>query len=323
MPHSSADASPASSATHLSPWRDVALAVAITLGCAALAAYFELSEAIFQYTRRWEHYQLDEWPVAAFVLALCFVWISGHRYRQALAQLEARRAAETRLAAALAENRELAQQHLRVQEAERKHLARELHDELGQYLNAIKLDAVAIRESAAADESPAALAAARTVNAVDHVHTVVNDMIRRLRPAGLDELGLVAALENCVDHWRQRLPGTDFTLSLSGSLDDLGETMNLTIYRLIQEGLTNSFKHAAARRIDINLSRGGEVLLTLADDGRGMDSTSRGAGFGLNGMKERVELLGGTFTIETSPGRGFAIEARIPTGPIAPIGSAA
>jgi two-component system, NarL family, sensor histidine kinase UhpB len=306
--------SPAEALTpHLSPWRDVALAGVITLGCAALAAYFELSEAIFQYTRRWEHYQLDEWPVAAFVLALCFVWISWRRYRQALAQLEARRAAEMRLAAALAENRELAQQHLQLQEAERKHLARELHDELGQYLNAIKLDAVAIRETAGPDDSPASLAAARTLKAVDHVHAVVNAIIRRLRPAGLDELGLVAALENCVDHWRQRLPDTRFTLSLSGSLDDLGESMNLTIYRMIQEGLTNSFKHAGAGRIDINLSRGNDVLVTVADDGRGT-STSYRSGFGLSGMKERVELMGGAFSIESSPGRGFAIEARIPTG---------
>jgi signal transduction histidine kinase len=312
MSYTSAEPLPASPAIQLSAWRDVALAIVITLGCAALAAYFELSEAIFQYTRRWEHYQLDEWPVAAFVLALCFVWISWRRYRQALAQLEARRAAELRLAAALAENRELAHQHLHVQEAERKHLARELHDELGQYLNAIKLDAVAIREAAGPDDSPARLAAARTVNAVDHVHSVVNDIIRRLRPAGLDELGLVAALENCVDHWRQRLPDTRFTLSLSGALDDLGESMNLTIYRLIQEGLTNSFKHAGAKRIDITLSRGSDVLLTVADDGRGTGANAR-TGFGLNGMKERVEWIGGTFSIESTPGHGFAIEARLPT----------
>jgi signal transduction histidine kinase len=144
------------------------------------------------------------------------------------------------------------------------------------------------------------------------VHTVVNNIIRRLRPAGLDELGLVAALENCVDHWRQRLPDTRFTLSVSGSLDDLGESMNLTIYRLIQEGLTNSFKHAGAQRIDINLSRASDVLVTVADDGRGTAASSR-SGFGLSGMKERVELMGGTFSIESSAGRGFAIEARLPT----------
>jgi len=315
MPQSPAEPLPASPATTpLSPWRDVALASVITLGCVALAAYFELSEALFQYTRRWEHLQLDEWPVAAFVLALCFAWISWRRYRQALAQLAARRAAETRLAAALAENRELAQQHLLVQESERKHLARELHDELGQYLNAIKLDAVVTREASSSEDSPAALAAARTISAVDHVHAVVNDIIRRLRPAGLDELGLVAALENCIDHWRQRLPQTRFSLSLSGSLDDLGETLNLTLYRLIQEGLTNSFKHAGAAQIDISLSRASEVLLTVADDGRGTDAAVRSTGFGLSGMKERVELMGGTFSIESSAGNGFAIEARIPTG---------
>jgi signal transduction histidine kinase len=289
--------------------------VLITLVCVALAAYFELSEALYAHTRRWEHFELDEWPVAAFVLALCLVWISWRRYQQTLVQLQARRAAEARLAAALAENRELAQQHLRIQESERKHLARELHDELGQYLNAIKLDAVSIRESATGEpgSSAAELAAARTVDAVDHVHGVVNDMIRRLRPVGLDELGLVAALENCVDHWRQRLPETRFTLSVSGELDDLGELMSLTIYRLIQEGLTNSYKHAGATRIDIGVSRAAEVLLTVSDDGCGMDLSTRGTGFGLSGMRERVELMGGMFSIETSPGRGFSIEARLPT----------
>ncbi len=166
-----------SPAAHLVLWRDVVLVSAITLGGAWLAAHFELSERIYESTRQWEHFQLDEWPVAAFVLVLCLVWLSWRRYRQTLVELGLRRAAEERLAAALAENRELTHQHLLVQESERKHLARELHDELGQYLNAIKLDAVSVRESVASDESPNGksieLAATRTVQAVDHVHGVV------------------------------------------------------------------------------------------------------------------------------------------------------
>src|SRR4051812_5812241 len=97
--------SPVSAAAQVSPWRDIAVAALITLVCAGLAAHFELSETLFALTRRWEHFQLDEWPVAAFVLVLCLVWISWRRYQQALAQLQARRAAEARLAAALAENR--------------------------------------------------------------------------------------------------------------------------------------------------------------------------------------------------------------------------
>jgi signal transduction histidine kinase len=313
MPSPSAQLLPASPSRPLSPRQDVALAVVVTLACATLAAHFELSEAIFRYTRRWEHFQLDEWPVAAFVFALCFVWISWRRSQQAFLQLEARRAAERRLAAALVENRELAQQHLQVQEAERKHLARELHDELGQYLNAIKLDAVAIREAAGSDDSPAGLAAARTVKAVDHVHAVVNDMIRRLRPAGLDELGLVDAVENCVDHWRQRLPNARFTLSAAGAFDGLSELANLAIYRLIQEGLTNSYKHAGATRIDVTPRREAQdIVLTVRDDGRGADLKQQKPGFGLNGMRERVELMGGRFDIQSAPDNGFTFEAHLP-----------
>jgi two-component system, NarL family, sensor histidine kinase UhpB len=314
MPQSETTAT--SSLTHLSPWRDIVLVAVVTVACVLLAAHFELSEALYAHTRQWEHFELDEWPVAAFVLALCLVWISWSRYQQTLTQLNARRAAEARLAAALAENRELAQQYLRIQESERKHLARELHDELGQYLNAIKIDAVTIRESVAAESSAPArsaeLAAHRTVLAVDHVYGVVSDMIRRLRPVGLDELGLVAALENCVDHWRQRLPETRFTLDTSGELDDLGEIMNLTIFRLIQEGLTNSYKHAGASSIEIGLSRAQDVVLTVVDDGRGVDMAQRGPGFGLSGMRERVEMMGGAFSVESSPGGGFSIQARLP-----------
>lgn len=300
----------------VSPWRDIIVVALITLLSVVLAAYFEFSEALFAHTRQWEHFQLDEWPVALFVLALCLGWMSWRRYKQALMQLQARRAAEAGLAAALADNRQLAHQHLRIQEQERKHLARELHDELGQYLNAIKLDAVSIRESTAGDPATAVKASERIIHAVDHVHGVVSDMIRRLRPVGLDELGLVAALENCVDHWRQRLPGTRFSLHASGELDDLGELLNLTLYRLIQEGLTNCYKHARAASIEIVLRRDEELVLTVEDDGEGMDIAAsregRPAGFGLSGMRERVEMLGGQFSIDTTPGRGFGFEARLP-----------
>jgi signal transduction histidine kinase len=294
--------------THVSPWRDIALVIAITIVCAGLAAHFELNERIFAVTRDWEPVQLDEWPVALLVLALCLGWLSWRRYRQTLVQLRARQLAEARLARALAENRELAHQHLRIQEAERKHLARELHDELGQYLNAIKLDAVSLGERDAS---------ARIVSAVDHVHAVVSDMIRRLRPAGLDELGLIAALENCVDHWRQRLPNARFALSANGSFEGLSELLNLTVYRLIQEGLTNAYKHAGATHIEVALRReptasGDEIAVTVRDDGRGADLQARKPGFGLIGMRERVTMMGGRFDLDSAPGRGFAFAARLP-----------
>ena len=294
----------ATSATQVSPWRDLAIVLAITLTCAVLAAHFELNEILFAQTRKWEHFQLDEWPVALLVFAVGLGWISWRRYQQTLLQLRARQVAEQRLEGALAENRALAHQHVRIQESERRHLARELHDELGQYLNAIKLDAVSLSESEAST---------RIVQAVDHVHSVVNDMIRRLRPAGLDELGLVDAVENCVDQWRQRLPNARFTLSATGAFDGLSELTNLAIYRLVQEGLTNSYKHAGATRIEVTLRREArDIVLTVRDDGRGADLTQRKSGFGLNGMRERVELMGGRFDIQSAPGNGFGFEARLP-----------
>lgn len=303
--------------THLSPLRDVVLVVAITLGAAIVASYLELNERVFSLTRQWEHVQLDEWPIAVFVLALCLAWLTGQRYRYALREIEARQAAEASLSAALVENRRLAQQNVRMLEAERKHLARELHDELGQYLNAIKLDAVAIQESAPLEAEVRIRASERMLKGLDHIHGVVSDMIRRLRPVGLDELGLAAAVESCVDQWRQRSPDTRITLKVAGSLEGLAEATNLTIYRLVQEGLTNSFKHADAQQIDVSLtvnraqaSLPESVVVTVSDNGRGQATSPAHSGFGLGSMRERVELLGGTFSVETT--NGFRFEARIP-----------
>jgi len=284
-----------------------------------LAAHFQLTETLYALTRRWEYFQLDELPIGLLVLAIGLIWLSWRRYRQAGRELRARHVAEVRLAGVLAENRRLAQEYLRVQELERKHLARDLHDEMGQFLNAIKLDAVSILESRASEPRLSIAASQSIIRSIDHVHGAVSDMIRRLRPVGLDELGLAAAIESCVDHWRQRLPDTRFSLTLRGDLDALEEPLTLTLYRLIQEGLTNISKHAAARRVDIALDRHAcvaagmdELTLTVADDGRGMDSAARTPGFGLSGMRERVEMAGGSFDFQSAPGRGFSFSARLP-----------
>jgi len=297
--------------------RDVVLVAVVTLLSSAVSAYFELSEWLYTRTRRWEALQLDELPVALIALTLGLVWFSHRRYRRTRIELAAREQAEARLARALAENRELAQRHLLMQEAERKHLARELHDELGQYLNAIKLDAVSIRDHAAGDPAFAVKSAAAIVASADHVHVAVSDMIRRLRPVGLDELGLTAAIESCVDSWRQRVPGTRFSLTFDGKLDGLGESLDLTVYRLIQEALTNCQRHAAAGRVEISLQRhtlpgADEVVLSVADDGRGMQLGTHTPGFGVSGMQERVEMMGGRFSLVSEPGHGLKLEAHLP-----------
>lgn len=305
--------------TYQSPWRDLAVVIGITALSMLCADYFNLNEALYAFTRGGERLQIDELPTGMLVLLICLMWLSWRRYVHARREIAARRSAERRLGAALAENRRLAQENLRIQEVERKHLARELHDELGQYLNAIKIDAVAIRENGASDVAFSTNASVAIIRTVDHVHAAVSDMIARLRPVALDELGLVAALEHCVDHWRQRVPNTRFVLTVHGMFDDLSEPLNLTAYRLIQEGLTNIYKHANAKEATITLERSrsiqrdrDELFLAVADDGCGMESNSRTSRFGLSGMRERVEMTGGTFKLETAPGRGLRFEAHLP-----------
>jgi two-component system, NarL family, sensor histidine kinase UhpB len=296
--------------------RDLSMVAALTLLSLFATSYLQLDEWLYARTRRWELFQIDELPVTFIVLTLGLMWFSSRRHRQTRLELAAREQAEARLAGALAVNRELAQRHIRAEEDERKHLARELHDELGQYLNAIKLDAVAIRDGAR-DAVLASKAAGAIIQSVDHVHAAVSGMIRRLRPVGLDELGLAAAVESLVDQWRARLPGVQFSLVFGGEIDGLGEPLNLALYRLIQEGVTNCSRHAAAEHVEISLRRvirgsANEVMLSVQDDGRGADLAAKTSGFGLNGMRERVEMLGGRFAVASEPGAGLRFEVHLP-----------
>jgi two-component system, NarL family, sensor histidine kinase UhpB len=301
------------------PWRDTAAVIAITLATVVICIHFDLNEALYRLTRHGETFQLDELPIALLVLSVGLMWLAWRRYHQARRELQARQIAESRLLDALADNRKLSQEIVRIQEEERKHLARELHDEFGQYLNVIKLDAVSISEHKGFDARLAMEASLAIVKNVDHVHSVLGNMVARLRPVGFDELGLAAAIEHCVDEWRPRLPETQFDLCVRGQFEDLSEPLSLTLFRLVQEGLTNIYKHAHAQRARIVLERiesapnGKEELhLSVADDGCGMQSVNRGSRFGLSGMRERVEMQGGTFELASAPGCGLHLEARLP-----------
>jgi signal transduction histidine kinase len=306
--------------THWSPWHDTLAVLVATVLTIALSAHFNWSEALYALTRPGERLQLDELPIDVLVLLLGLIWLAWRRNRQARREIGARRMAEARLEEALAANRALARETLRIQEADRKHLALELHDELGQYLNAIKLDAVSIRDRSEPDSRGLAGTSEAIVRTVDHLHGIVSQMIARLRPVALDELGLPAAIEHGIDQWRRRLPDTQFSFQTQGSFDGLDEAASLTAYRLIQEGLTNIYKHAGASQVAISLTRSaggsrGDLCVAVADDGRGVDLRRRSAGHGLDGMRERTLLSGGTFSIDSAPGRGLRFEAHLPVAP--------
>ncbi len=293
--------------------RDLSVVVLLTIAIGLVAAYFELSEQFFVTSRKWERLEIDELPAVFVALAGSLAWFAWRRVREGRAEIARRRAAEAQLAMLLSDNRRLAQQYLQVQESERKLLARELHDELGQYLNAIKTDAVSIQERAGTAEGPMVRASSKIVEHVDHVHGVVRDLIRRLRPVGLDDLGLRAALEHYLTNAQERLPQVRIASTLEGDLDSLGEAVSVTIYRIAQEGMTNVGKHSGASHVELRVTRtGSEVELAMRDDGRGADLKAATPGLGLIGMRERVEMLGGQLRIDSAPSKGFAVHARLP-----------
>jgi PAS domain S-box-containing protein len=225
---------------------------------------------------------------------------------------------QTELAGALEENRRLSQRSMQVQEEERRNLARELHDELGQSLNAIKVDAVTIR-----DRSENAVEVQRSAKAIievsGQVYDVVRSLLQRLRPVALDELGLRSAVEYGIEQWQRRHTTVRCNFSTQGDLDGLGEEVNITLYRLAQECLTNVAKHAQATQVAISLAsaagseqNGAEIRFSFEDNGCGFDPGRRRQGLGLVGLRERVEALGGNFDLHSAPGQGARVRASIP-----------
>ena len=300
-------------------WQDAIIVVLLTAIVAAVCVQFNVSEALRRWTAPWERFQLDELPAVLLALAAGLAWFAVRRYWEAGRELLRRQAAEAQLAAALADNRRLSQQYVRLQEAERKTLARELHDELGQYLNVIKLDAVGIRDEGLAGSATLPERAGGIIANCNHIHAALTALIRRLRPVGLDELGLEAALEHCIDTWRPRLPEVRLALSFAGEFGDLTEPVTLTAYRLIQEALTNVAKHACAGQVTMQLERTGAmtgrqglITITIVDDGVGADIRTPTQGLGLIGIRERVAALEGRLEVTSTPGSGFGLKAQIP-----------
>ena len=302
----------------ISARRDIALIIFVSLAAALVCAKFNVSEALLRWTRPHERLQLDELPAVLLVVAVSLIWFSARRYFDAKRQLQLRRTVEQRLADALVENQRLAQQYADTQESERKALARDLHDELGQYVNAIKLDAVSIREATAASYRAVHDVACAMIVNIDRVYAVVAGLIHQLRPVGLDELGVAAALEYCVNEWRARLPATVITLSIAGELEALDESRALVLYRLVQEALTNIARHAQATCVEIGITRvrvaevSESIEVLIADDGCGADMDAPRAGLGLVGMRERVCAVGGSIALASERGAGFKVSASLP-----------
>ncbi len=226
-----------------------------------------------------------------------------------------RKRAEHECQTLLRGNRYLVHKSLAVQEEERRHLAQELHDELGQCMTAIQADAENIATLSAGRDRKVCDSARAIVGVSSRMYDVVHSMMQRLRPSVLDNFGLVAAINDELAGWRSRYPTIACSFEKHGELDNLGEQTNISLYRIVQESLTNIAKHAAASQVSLLLSRKQhQIRLSIKDNGCGLKPGKPGHGLGLVGMRERAEALQGSFAVISRPGDGMTIDIVIPVG---------
>ncbi len=218
------------------------------------------------------------------------------------------------LARAEAQNKRLQEQLATVQDEERADLARDLHDEIGPLLFAADVDAVAIEglaERGLHAQIPERVGIIR--EAIGRMQRHVRDILGRLRPAVLLDVGLAHAIDNLAAFWRAHRPGLNFRLDVAE--ESFGELLDATVYRIVQESLSNAVRHGNPGTIEISVTAEGDhsIAIRVVDDGGGLKTESRNAGFGIIGMQERVATLGGDFEVKTRPGgSGVIVTARLP-----------
>ena len=226
------------------------------------------------------------------------------------------------LGEAIEDKRQLAERAFSLQDRERKEIARELHDELGPHLFALRAHASALmRLPDARDAGPEQVRkhGGAMLEQVNALQQFTRRILEKLRPVGLAELGLHEALSALFRLWKETHPEVVIETSISPSLGENGETADLTIYRVVQEALTNAFRHAGATAVKVTVepaeqeegTRGhrGCARVQVRDNGRGL-SPDHQFGFGLTGMRERLLALGGSLTVSSSD--GVTVEALVP-----------
>nr|MDQ3805558.1 PAS domain S-box protein [Acidobacteriota bacterium] len=220
-----------------------------------------------------------------------------------------RRAAEEHI-------KELVSRIVETQEQERRRISRDLHDILGQQLTALRLNLEAIKEGCVEMDASLLVQVEQAQAAAGRLDAEVDFMAWELRPAALDEVGLAAALENFVHEWSAHFHVTAEYHSAGLSKRRLAPDLETNLYRIAQEALNNIAKHSGAQRVGVILERRDRyVALIVEDDGRGFDPAEASdgeRGMGLLNMSERAALAGGTLEIESAPGEGTTVFARVP-----------
>lgn len=226
------------------------------------------------------------------------------------------------------QNQSLNAHMIMIQDQERRDIARELHDELGPYLFSMRTDGALLGrelEKSAPDSARLRRLNDQIVSQLDLLQQTNRRVLQRLTPPGLSELGLIGALQAMVQMWRRSKDDVDLDLAVDGPLDRLDETARLTVYRIVQEGLTNAFRHSGGSSIravvtwnprekkldDEDHRTRGNVEITISDNGTGRPTNSK-EGFGLRAMRERVTALSGCITILPRDDAGTSLQVILP-----------
>lgn len=199
-----------------------------------------------------------------------------------------------------------------VREEEREHLAREIHDVLGQSLTGIKFDLAAAARKLESGTADAAVQKLKDGSAtVDESIRLLRKIATELRPPLLDHVGLAAAIRAHAKDAAART-GLEFTLDLAEEVGSLTADQRIALYRIYQESLTNIIRHAGAKRVWVSLTETrNEIAVRVKDDGKGFNSTEAHQSLGLLGMRERARLIAADFTVSSQPGRGTVVEVKL------------
>ena len=292
-------------------WRDMLVIFGVTVLFFFCASYLELSEKVAHLTESMEAWQLDELPLVLLVIFILMVSVLSRRTRQLRKKTDLQIEIQNKLATALDQNRRLTRKNIEIQEAERRSIAHELHDEFGQSMNAIMIDAVAIRN--AVDEGTDLHTQAKSiVDVSSKLFSGVRGLLKQLRPVALDELGLATALDYMIEEWRRRFENVTWVSTIDIEDMNLDEVVNITIYRFVQEALTNIVRHSDAvevKVIVINSKIDGNITIEVRDNGSIKENAESGDGVGLVGLRERIESIGGLFKCGVNRPSGFFVSA--------------
>jgi two-component system NarL family sensor kinase/two-component system sensor histidine kinase UhpB len=269
-----------------------------------LAMQLELSEKLADWMQSYERFQLDEMPLTLLVLSISLAWFAFRRIHEVSDLLTA--------------NRHLTQRLMSAQEDERRVLALELHDEVGQACTALRIEAAYITKAIHNNPTAALEAAQRIDQSSLRMHTLARDMLKRLRPPNLDSMGLEESLKALCRSWEQhcRIPCHTLVEALPNNLAD---PLCTSLYRVTQEALTNVAKHGHATQVWVSLHHQQEVLtLIITDNGQGLQrSHSSTHGLGLTGMRERIASLQGQIHFEDAQ-PGLRIHVQVPLAKASP-----